>query len=126
MEVVTVVNRTSKIVKGTWDGRPRDIQPHGRIALPLLAAEAFKRQNVVMGSEDPSDGSMLYLVGIEEHGDDISPIEQTNAITRMNRKALGFDEEVVKGKTGLYSGRDVQTNLNVGGAGGVTSGFVKP
>jgi hypothetical protein len=111
MEVVILVNRTSKQVEGMWDGKPYKIKSHGKEALPLIVAEAIKRQNVVMGSEDPFTGAMEYLVGIEEQGDDCSPIEQSKSITRMNRKAMGRNEEVVKGENGIYSVRDVAQSL---------------
>ncbi len=119
-EIVTVVNRTSKPVNGTWDGKPNTIKAHGKAAFPISVAEAFKRQNVVMGSEDPYTGSMEYLVGIEEQGDDLSPIEQTVKITRMNRAPLKKNEEVVKGENGIYSVRDVAQSLPL------DSAFVKP
>jgi hypothetical protein len=121
MEIVTVVNRSSKPVKGTWDGKPYVIQPKGRSALPVIVAEAIKRQNVVMGSEDPYSGEMTYLVGIEEQGDPTSPIEQTNSVTRMNRAPLGKNEEIVKGHNGLYSARDLAGPPS--SPPGVTTGF---
>lgn len=123
MEIVTVVNRTTKDVKGTWDGKPYVIKAKGRAAYPVIVAEAFKRQNVVMGSEDPYTGEMLYLVGIEEQGDPTGPIEQTNSITRMNRAPLGKNEEVVKGQTGLYSIRDLAGPPQ--SSPGVATGFTK-
>jgi hypothetical protein len=73
-----------------------------------------------MGSEDPFTGEMLYLVGIEEQGDPVTPIEQTKSITRMNRVPLGKDEIIVKGENGIYSVRDVAQNLPA------NSAFVKP
>lgn len=120
MELVTCVNRSSKEIKGIWDGKPNIIPPHGRAAFPLLVAEAMKRQNVVMGSEDPYTGDMDYLVAILEQGDDETPMEQTIAITRMNRKLMGKNEEVVKGDNGLYSRREVTQTLPL------DSTFAKP
>lgn len=120
MEVVTVVNRTSKELIGTWDGKPNRIPAHGKSALPLVVAEAMKRQNVLMGSEDPFTGNMQYLVGIVEQGDPIDEIEQTPAITRMNRKPLGKNEEVIPGVNGIYSVRDVAARLPL------DSSFVPP
>jgi hypothetical protein len=111
MEVVILINRTSKQVEGMWDGKPYKIKAHAKEALPLIVAEAIKRQNVVMGSEDPYTGAMEYLVGIEEQGDDCSPIEQSKSITRMNRKVMGKNEEVIKGDNGIYSVRDVAQSL---------------
>ncbi len=120
MELVTVVNRTSKALNGKWDGKPYVLKPFSREAYPVLVAEAFKRQNVQMGSEDPYTGEMKYLVGIEEQGDPIDPIEQTQAITRMNRVLMGKNEEVVKGDNGIYSVRDVAQSLPI------STNFEKP
>jgi hypothetical protein len=111
MELVTVVNRSSKPVKGMWDGKVEILAPHAKGAFTTLVAEAFKRQNAVMGSEDPFTGEMQYLVGIVEQGDPITPIEQTAVITRMNRGPMKKNEEVVKGDNGIYSVRDVAASL---------------
>jgi len=124
VELVTVVNRTSKDVKGTWDGKPYVIKPKARVALPLIVAEAIKRQNVVMGSEDPYTGEMQYLVGIEEAGDPIDATEQTQVVTRMNRAPLGKNEEVVKGHNGLYSVRDLGSPPNE--IGNTATSFANP
>ncbi len=106
MDVVTVVNRSSKPVDATWDGRPYQIPANGKVALPVIVAEAAKRQNVIMGSEDPYTGTMEYLVGIVEQGDDITPIEQSHSITRMNRKEFAGTEQVVKSRGGMYTPAD--------------------
>lgn len=118
------MNRTSKPVTGVWDGKPNVIPAGGRVALPLVVAEAIKRQNVVMGSEDPYSGEMQYLVGVVEHNDDLSPIEQTRSITRMNRRGIEKpDEVVVEGRTGLYSTRDLAPPPGIG-TGGANAGVV--
>lgn len=123
MELVTVYNRTSKVVHGTWDGRPYRIEPKKKVSLPRLVAEAIKRQNVLMGSENPYTGDMQFLVAIEEDNDPNFDLEQSPVVTRMDRKPLGKNEEVVKGHNGLYSLRDLEPSpsLHAGG-----SGFVKP
>jgi hypothetical protein len=77
-----------------------------------------------MGSEDPYTGEMSYLVGIEEQSDPLTPIEQTQSITRMNRAPLGRNEEVVKGHNGLYSARDLAGPPQ--SPAGVSTGFVDP
>lgn len=108
MEVVTLFNRTSKPVRGLWDGKPYTLEPGAKSALPIIVADAIKRQNVVMGSEDPYTGEMNYLVAIVEHGDPQTPIEQTRVITRMNRAPIAKPDEVtMEGRTGLYSLRDL-------------------
>lgn len=108
MEVVNLLNRSSRPVEGKWDGRPYVIKPGAKESLPIVVAEAIKRQNVVMGSEDPYTGDMEYLVAIIEHNDPQSPVEQTRTVTRMNRTQIAKpDEAVVDGRTGLYSLRDL-------------------
>ena len=111
-ETVTVVNRTSKVLLGVWDGRHNDI-PLGESKWTKLEAEAFKRQNPLMGSGDPRDteagmtGKMQYLIGIKENRDPITPVEQTNAVERWDRNRMygARPSEVVPGDNGLYSGR---------------------
>lgn len=123
-EIVTVVNRTSKIVQGTWDGKPYLLNPGTKYSLPVIVAEAIKRQNVVMGSEDPYTGDMEYLIAIVEHNDPQDPIEQTRAVTRMNRTAIAKpDETTMEGRTGLYSTRDLAPPPSM--AGPAVSGFTK-
>lgn len=123
MEYVTLVNRSSKNLNGTWAGRQREITP-GQHQFPLIEALKYKEQNPVMGSEDPYTMQKEYLIGIVEHGDDISPIEQTSSIERWNRtKLIGAKPvEVVKGN-GLYvPAVDAGKPLSTDGA----SGFVPP
>lgn len=121
MEFLTVVNRTSKNLTVTWDGK-RIILTPGRNALPAIVAEAAKRQNPIMGSEDPVTLNMRYLVGIEEQEDDCSPVEQSPAIQRIDRSKMtnARPVEVVPGDNGIYSVRDIATSLPL------DSGFVKP
>jgi hypothetical protein len=112
MNLVTVVNRTSKPLEALWDGK-RYALPVGKSAHPAIVAEAAKRQNPVMGSEDPYTLQMDYLIGVEEWGDPCDPIEQSPEIERMTRKKLvgAKPSEVVPGKTGIYSVRDVASSL---------------
>lgn len=87
MRYVTLVNRTSKILNGTWDGKHHNIHP-GKNSFPETMANKFKEQNPVMGSQDPYSLELQYLCGIEEDGDDISPIEQSDKIELMDRSKL--------------------------------------
>ena len=111
-QLVTLVNRTSKPLQGTWDGFHTQIAP-GKHSFPVFQAEAYRRQNPIMGSEDPRTGEMQYLVGIEEQGDDCTPIEQSKAIERWDRSLMSQSKptEVVPGVTGIYSARDVAQTL---------------
>lgn len=89
MQIVTVVNRTSRPVEGIFDGKRTIIGPHKRIPMLATAAEMLKRQNPVMGTEDPFDPrSPDFLVGIEEWGDDITPIEQSDKLERFDRSLV--------------------------------------
>jgi hypothetical protein len=81
-----------------------------------------------MGSEDPYTLQKQYLIGIVELGDDITPIEQSNAIELQDRSKLndGRTYEVVKG-TGLYRPATDRAEPLPSGAGGpVSSAFVNP
>lgn len=102
--MVTLVNRSSKPLIGTWDGKHTVIAP-GKHEFPDYKAQKFKDQNPVMGSEDPRTGHIEYLMGIVEEGDPIDPIEQNlNAIEKWDRTRLAGarPSEVVPGDNGLY------------------------
>lgn len=125
MNVVTLVNRTSKSLKGTWDGRHYDLAP-GKHAFPEIQAVKFKEQNPLMGSEDYYSGEKQYLIGIEEHGDPLTPIEQSDSLTLANitEKLASGEYKIVKGN-GLFSVNDKVPNplMPHGPAEGT---FVKP
>lgn len=87
MRYVTLINRTSKILEGTWDGKHHNIHP-GKNSFPEAMAQKFKEQNPVMGSQDPYSLELQYLCGIEEDGDNTSPIEQSDKIELMDRSKL--------------------------------------
>lgn len=109
--MVTLVNRTSKNLTGLWNGRHYTITP-GRHEFPLYKAEKFKLQNPLMGSEDPYTLRVDYLLGIEEEGDDTTPLEQSDAIEKWDRSKLPNSKvDVVPGRNGIYSARDVATAL---------------
>lgn len=125
-EFVTLVNRSSHLIKGVWNGRHFDIKP-GKHSYPLIAARAIKRQNPIMGTQGHEIYDVKYLVGIEELGDDCSPIEQTDAVELMAPEVLhpGKKMTKVKGVTGLYGRGSVTTQApNSGGM--VESSFDNP
>jgi len=105
MQLVTIVNRSSKPLKGVWDGRHYTIEP-GKHEFPEIQARKFKEQNPVMGSEDPFTLEKQYLIAIVNDKDDDSPMEQSTAAERWDRKRMhnGANTEVVRGN-GLYSPR---------------------
>ena len=102
MDIVTVVNRTTRTVEGTFDGRTIVLAPHAEVPMLANAAEKVKEQNPLMGSEDPADPrSPTFLVGIKEWKDDISPIEQSNAEERFDRSLVdGPGAKAVKMQVG--------------------------
>lgn len=123
MEFVTVVNRTQRDLQGTWDGRTYVVKP-GRSSHPLIVAEAIKRRNPIMGSDDPMTGQFQYLVGIEEQGDPCDPIDQSDELELYNRKQQknAVPIMIVPGNTGMYSVR----RSEVSAALPIEQGFVNP
>jgi len=85
MEFLTVVNRTSRPLSCTWDGKQVVAQP-GKSSQPATIARKLKYDNPIMGSDDPMTGQLQYLIGIEEEGDPTTPIEQSDEIELYNRK----------------------------------------
>lgn len=123
-QMYTVVNRTSKTLYGTWDGRKYPIAP-GKHEFPDYKAMKFRDQNPQMGSEDVRTGHIEYLLGVIEEGDDISPIEQTDAVEKWDRKTLGGSKqvEIVAGDNGLYSRNQLAAGPESKGP--ITTGFTK-
>ena len=101
---VTLINRSSKDLVGLYDGKEHSIKAGSRTSYPRHLAEKFKDQNPVMGSENYYSGDKQYLLGIEEYGDDISPIEQTDKSTLLNFETIvipsGVRLEVLPGRPG--------------------------
>lgn len=87
MLYVTLVNRSSKELIGTWNGKRTVIAP-GKNSFPEIMAVKFKEQNPVMGTLDPYSMDRDYLCGIEEYNDPIDPIEQTNKVELFDRKKM--------------------------------------
>ena len=113
-QIVQVVNRTTKPLLLTYDQRQFPLAPgyrveddgtvmpagpHGDVAvthLDYLKAEMAKRQNVRLGTENPMNPrDVTYLVGIVEDGDDVSYLEQSTAVERLDRSQ--FDDPKVRG-----------------------------
>lgn len=98
MIYVTLVNRTSKVLEGTWDGRSYKINP-GKNSFPETIAVKFKEQNPVMGSLDPYSMDRVYLLGILEYNDPIDPIEQSDKAELLDRSrmdSIAGKAEVIK------------------------------
>lgn len=128
MQYVTLVNRSSKTLTGTWNGIRNQLPPYpAKTAFPEIVAQKFKDQNPVMGSENPYTLEKIYLLGIEEMGDDCSPIEQSDSIERFDRTKLvgALPVEVVRGN-GLYSPAIDASRPLDSATGPIASGFSKP
>ena len=106
-EIVTGVNRTSGLLKGTYDGRPYDLAP-GENKLPRLLALKFREQNPIMGIGCPIDdwnSKGDYLFGIVECGDNVFPIEQSNAPQRWDSGMINVGRtEYVPARASAYTG----------------------
>jgi|SoiMethySBSTD1v2_1073268.scaffolds.fasta_scaffold1820625_1 hypothetical protein len=124
MQYLTIVNRSSKTLSGTWDGRHYDIKP-GKHEFPEAMAIKFQQQNPLMGSENPYTLQKQYLISIVEYNEDLSPLEQSGAIELWDRKLMPANKqnvEVVQAD-GLYSPhRDAAPALPLDGG----SNFAKP
>lgn len=105
MRYLTLFNRTSKVLEGVWDGRIHMIKP-GRNEFPETLAYKFRDQHPLMGSQDPYSLEKEYLCAIEEEGDPLTPIEQSDSIELMDRSRLknALPVIVVQGE-GLYRPR---------------------
>lgn len=105
-EMVTVVNRTSKPLKGTFNGRPYDI-PLGESRFSCEEAMFFRYQNPVMGRGTPLEdwsSKSEYLIGIKELHDDCSAIEQTDSPQRWDSMMVnGPNTEVIRPRGGSYA-----------------------
>lgn len=111
-EIVTVINRTSNPLKGTFDGRHHVIPP-GESRFTYEQALFFRKQNPIMGRGTPLEewsSRSEYLIGIKESGDDCSPIEQTNAPQRWDADAVNGPGryDVVRSRAPQFSEAKVQ------------------
>lgn len=125
MRYVTLVNRTSGVLEGTWDGKRHKIHP-GKNEFPEIMAHKFKEQHPIMGSEDPYTLDKEYLLGIVEDSDPITPIEQSKAVELVNRKKLGgraAKAEVIETSAGGLYSHERHAGIPVNGP--VETGFTK-
>lgn len=116
---VEIVNRTTYPLDVIFDGVPdvvppgykvegegenARVVPAGRDGKPLThivelhAAECWKRQHPLMGSQDPNStdaNDTIYLLGVEGWGDEISYIEQSDCRELIDRSLLPPDRRNV-------------------------------
>lgn len=102
MRFVTAVNRTDRALAGCWDGKHFNVPP-GKNALDEQRARAVKLQNPIKGSDDPLTGNLEYYIGVEEDGDDCSPVEFNNEIELYRSlRSKAVPVMIVPGKVGMY------------------------
>lgn len=102
--------------------------PGGTVALtplPYFAAERAKRQNPVMGTEDPlNPNDYQTLIAVPEWGEDYSFLQQSEAIERLDRTMLSDEAQtatVVQARGGRRKitkrrkGGKAKTFISVGG-----------
>ncbi len=72
-----------------FDGQRFVFQPGPNPGVPVVVVQFAKDQNPVMGTQDryEYEGSQ-YLVGVEAWGDDVSPLEQSDALERIDRSSI--------------------------------------
>jgi len=93
--VVTLVNRTSKSLEMRFNGRSFVFKP-GKNLTNAVYADRAKRTFPRMGTVDLMHPEVFeHLVGVEEWGDDCSPIEQSDAIESFDRSKLPADRQQV-------------------------------
>lgn len=133
-EVVTVVNRTSKPLIGTFNGRQYDLPP-GESQHILKIARYFRYQNPIMGKGTPMEDWNIrseYKIGIKEQGDDCAPLTEAEAKAsdvspqRWNTQAVnGPNVQVVAARGATYGEAKSNSQLHGDSFGG-GAGFVKP
>lgn len=118
--IVNAVNRTTGPLDAMFDGQPVVIPAGYKLVgeegqqtvvgagpggepltypLPYFAAEMVKRQNPQMGTEDPGNPrDFECLIGIKEWEDDISPLEQSDAIERLDRGLMDDEAQGARPK----------------------------
>lgn len=132
-DIVTVVNRTSKPLFYTYDSREYTLDPGEN---PVLSTHVHyaKSQNVQMGSQDPYDtspGSRVYLVGLrakkgQKQKDDISPLEQSDAIEILDRSLLDGDAQTATLMSPARGARTRPSEVRSQGGHGAATEFSNP
>src|SRR5262245_3247187 len=92
-DTITLVNRTSKVLSAQWDGTHYHFEPGETPNVPFNIARAAYVQNPLMGSEDPLGDpnlipSLFGMKGAREPFGDCSPLEQSPAVERLDRKKM--------------------------------------
>lgn len=104
---VTLVNRTKKsTLTVMWNGMQYHFEPGEHPNVPLPIAQAAYRQHPIHGTEDPFGDpeyidSLFGIKGAKPPFGTVTPIEQSNAGERLDRKRVpGIGRKV----TGIDAG----------------------
>lgn len=88
-ETVTLTNRSSKTLNAIFDGQTFVLKPGDNHGFPSVAVQYAKDQNPLMGSQDRYDFyGNKFLVGVKAWGDPVTPLEQSDAIERLDRETI--------------------------------------
>jgi hypothetical protein len=93
-DTVTLVNRTKgSTLIATWDGMHYHFEPGEHPNVPREIAIAAYKQNPIHGTEDPLGDpdiiqSLFGIVGARAPFGDVSPVEQSAAGERLNRRLV--------------------------------------
>ncbi len=118
--LVWLTNRTTGMLQATWNGVLYPLRPGRNLVTPEVAHAAFF-QNPLMGSEVPgSPDEFTSLVGVESYGHEVTPLEQSASLERIDRSMLSPDEQdvvaIVQPKRGV-----LRSELTSGPMGSLTS-----
>lgn len=118
---VTLVNRTSRVLSGRYDGEDIAIQPGDNPGFPKVAVQYIKNQNILKGSKHPSDPrKYICLVGVKGSKDDCTVIpdavlaEADERFEAVDRKGEFWGEpmrEVKLMKKSAYSSYDAAVEI---------------
>lgn len=103
---VTVVNRTGGKLSAMVDGKQFVFPPFpAEVKVPRFAAELACRQLPVMGTEDPYQPTVFdRLIHVKEwDGPEVTPIEQSQAIERLDRSLIDVPEAVDGKRAGHFT-----------------------
>lgn len=134
--IVYITNRTTEPLDVMYDGAPDVIPPGYKVVSvdgkdevvgngPIIngqptvlsfpseyfAAEAYKRQHPLMGSQNPLSVDARdteYLLGIEEWGDEVGHLEQSDSDELIDRSRLAKNRQNVVAVDIMEGARDVK------------------
>ena len=118
-QIVTVKNRTSEPLVGTWNGRQYDYPPNAEVHVPRIVAIASRHQNPQKGHGTPFEdwsSKAVHLLAILEDNDPTDPIEQSDAPQRWDTYLVnGPNTETIRPRGGYSEVKQSQPREADGG-----------